>query len=99
MKRMDHIRWWHRVLCRIWCPTWNQSRPATDEKGPWVAVAILQTHRGDFERDWRRVENGLQDAYEVARWLGLKLQDGNWNDLGVRWAVRRPEDERYSGLE
>lgn len=91
MKTKNHLNIWQRLMCRIFCPRWTEDRPTANDEGPWVAVAILQTHRGEFERDWRLVESNLQNAYEVARWLGLWLADRTSSQLGVRWAVRRPE--------
>ena len=62
-----------------------------NEPGPWLAVAVIQTRRGEFERCVRFVDNDLLNAYEVARWLALDLADRTHSELGVRWAVRRPE--------
>lgn len=91
MKTKNSLNIWQRLICQIFCPNWNEDRPLENEPGPWVAVAITQTHRGDFERDWMRVENDLQNAYEVARWLGVRLDFITGSELGIRWAVRRPE--------
>jgi hypothetical protein len=85
------ISGWKRLLCRFCCPNWHDERPKVNEPGPWVAVAIIQTHRGEFERCVRFVDNDLLNAYEVARWLALDLADRTHSELGVRWAVRRPE--------
>jgi hypothetical protein len=86
----SRISTWKRLLCRLRCPEWNEERPKVNEPGPWLAVAIIQTHRGEFERCVRYVDNDLLNAYEVARWLALDLADRTHSELGVRWAVRRP---------
>lgn len=91
MTYQSRINGWKRLLCRFFCPNWKSDKPKTNEPGPWIAVAILQTHRGEFESDLRFVDNDLFNAYEVARWLALILADRTHPELGVRWAVRRPE--------
>lgn len=98
MKRMESLRWWQRLACRLWCPGWESERPLADaaEEGPWIAAAILMTNRGDFERETRYVPGNLRNAYEIARWLALKLADATHPELGVRWAVRRPQSGEWT---
>jgi hypothetical protein len=81
---------WQRLACWLFCPRWKEDRPA-DEAGRWVACSILVTHRGRFERDNVEVE-GLVNAYEMARWLALKLAGETHHEHGVDWAIRPGND-------
>jgi hypothetical protein len=87
------LKWYQRVLCRIFCPRWKQDRPK-DEPGTWIACALVVTHGGRYERMTREVE-GLVNAYEVARWLALRLDFKTHPDLGIQWAIRKHENIQH----
>jgi hypothetical protein len=97
VQKQDKLSFFQRLLCRLFCPRWKEDKPVENLPGPWIAVAMLQTHRGDFERNWRLVGD-LSNAYEVARWLALELADASHPELGIQWSVRRPEPDELPEL-
>jgi hypothetical protein len=80
------LKWWQRLLCRWMCPRFHEDMPE-DKGGMWVACSLKVSFCGRSERDTVEVE-GLRNAYEVARWLALKLDWRLHPTLGVDWAVR-----------
>ncbi len=92
MKRASKLKWWQLWLCRRMCPNFETDMPANDESGTWVACSLKVNFVGRREVEVREVE-GLRNAYEVARWLALKLDWDAHSSLGVDWAVRRKNKE------
>ena len=84
------LSWWRRILCRWLCPRFEEDMPKDDEPGEWVACALLRTYCGRSEISTVSV-TGLKNAYEIARWLALKLDFTAPSRYGVDWAVRRPK--------
>ena len=86
---MKKLNWWQRLQCKWLCPNFKQDRPAEDKPGKWMAVAVLKMpFSGEREVFTREVE-GLFNAYEVARWLALKLDRTAPAVYGVNWGVRK----------
>lgn len=84
---MKKLNWWQRLQCKVFCPKFEQNKPQ-DKPGRWIAVSILHTPFNSREVDTIEVE-GLVNAYEVSRWLALKLDRRTYMDYGVEWAVRK----------
>lgn len=72
------------------CPRFVEDMPE-DKDGKWVACAIKVNFCGRYETDAVEVD-GLLNAYEIARWLALKLDWRIHPSLGVDWAVRSVTD-------
>lgn len=82
------IKWWQRILCRRFCPRYAEDMPV-DKPGLWVACSLKRNYVSAVEIECVEVE-GLRNAYEVARWLALKLDFKTPQEFGISWAVRKP---------
>ncbi len=88
------LKWYQRLLCKFLAPNFEKERPKIQEPGQWAAVSLKVTALGRMEHEIILVE-GLQEAYEVSRWLALNLDRKLHSSFGVDWAVRKPKETDY----
>jgi len=86
---------WFKLKCHLlacFAPDFWKDFPKENEKGPWIAQALLISPFGkQTVKRQKKVEGDLFQAYFVARLLAVDLDWWTPNkELGVDWLIERP---------